>query len=424
MKSILYILSLCSIIFLNFSGASARVYSPLPPELDGTMMPYDFSSVVKMSVPDSLTPFHIEYIARHGARYISSQSKILKLKERLVKANKEDLLTNHGRDFLSFILSIEKASEGKWGALSQVGEKEEVELARFFSAEGHNIIENGKINAISSLIPRVVATMYTFNATLNILQPGIDIYSLSGPVTSPLLRFFDTDKTYYDWLHPDSIAANKADSWVESLRNFEETTLPVGPSSRLFKNALPKEELQKISAQMYGVLQSLRATALGIPTTQWFTPGEYRACWECSNAGHYLKRSLNSLTTIPMQAVAPLMINIINNVDLAAISQNSTSYNANLMFGHAETLLPLAALMNLPGASALPLDLNQLSSVWKDYEITPLGANIFMTFARHKQTGMIYARVSLNGKEAKWESWHDIRAEWLERIAAFSLRDE
>ena len=47
------------------------------PRLDGTMMPYDFAdcdSVVPWD--DSYTPVFINYVARHGARYLSSEKKV------------------------------------------------------------------------------------------------------------------------------------------------------------------------------------------------------------------------------------------------------------------------------------------------------------------------------------------------------------
>ena len=40
---------------------------PLPPALDGSMSLYDFSDTESSALPDSLTPLHICYAARHGA---------------------------------------------------------------------------------------------------------------------------------------------------------------------------------------------------------------------------------------------------------------------------------------------------------------------------------------------------------------------
>lgn len=406
----------------SISYISAAGYKSLPVELDGTMMPYDFSKTVAVSVPDSLMPFHIEYVARHGARFLSSATKVEKLKARLDSAAGYNQLTPHGIQFLSFLNSVNNVCKGNWGMLSEVGEEEEMILGGIMAKNWGALVGKGPVKALSTYVPRVVATMNTFTSTLNTLKPGFDLYTSSGPVNSPLLRFFDTDQMYYEWLHPAK-DHTPTDSWKEPLSRFEEEVLPTAPAARLFKNRLPKEDLQKISAQMYGVLQGLRAMSFGAPTTQWMSVDEYRACWECTNAEHYLKRSLSSVSNIPMKGVMPLLIDIISNADKAATTLPGETSVARLMFGHAETLLPLAALMNLPGAAALPIDLSQLASQWKDYEVTPLGANILLVLARNSNSGIVYALVSLNGTGNKWVQWSDLRAGWLERIASLSYID-
>ncbi|MDE7381537.1 MAG: histidine phosphatase family protein [Muribaculaceae bacterium] len=405
-------------------SAAKSIYQPLPPELDGTMMTYDFTQSSSVEIPDSLTPFHIEYVARHGARYLSSSHKTEKLQKTLIEAESNNNLTSAGHTFLSLLEKVNHLSEGKWGALSAIGEEEERKLAEIMAENWKSVFDSGRIIARATFVPRVVASMDAFTLSLNTRIPQKNIYSISGPVNSPLLRFFDTNATYSHWLHPElknQSPVTTGDSWEEPLKRFEDETLPAGPAGRLFKVRPAKEELQKISAEMYGVLQGLRAASIGVPTTQWFSVEEYRACWECANVEHYLRRSLNSISSLPMSAVAPLLIEIISNADKSALSPREEIAAANLMFGHAETLLPLAALMNLPGAVALPLSLNDLAGQWQDYNVTPLGANILLTLARHKTSGIVYARVALNGRNAGWLPWHELRAEWLERIAQFSL---
>ena len=61
------------LLLLLLSSLSAfSADRPLPAILDGSMTLYDFDAVEPSAIPDSLTPVHISYIARHCARYLTS----------------------------------------------------------------------------------------------------------------------------------------------------------------------------------------------------------------------------------------------------------------------------------------------------------------------------------------------------------------
>lgn len=374
-------------------------------------MLYDFSES-PAAVPDSLSVFHVEYVARHGARYISSAKKVDNLLSLLEDYQKKGALTQRGKEFIALLQRVRKASDGKWGMLSQEGIEEEQRLAQEMITIFPGIADT-KVDAISTYVPRVVESMNTFTYTLAKNSSDVEIASSSGKQYSDLLRFFDTWTPYVIWLRNGDAVY---DGWGEPLRRFEEMHLPVAPAQRLISSKIDKADLQKISAQMYGVLQGLRASGLGVPTTQWMSEEEYRACWECANMNHYLKRSLSSLSSIPPRGATPLLINIINCADNSAAM--GAEVGANLRFGHAETLLPLAALMGLPGCVALPLDYNVLADEWRDYEISPLGANICILFAR-TSTGRTYASVRLNSRQVvDWAPWTTLRADWLTRAGS------
>lgn len=391
-------------------AANARQWEPLPAELDGTMMPYDFSKSY-VAIPDSLTVFHAEYVARHGARYLSSAKKAEGLLSTLEYYRKKGLLTPLGREFLTFLNKIIKDSDGKWGLLSDIGKEEERSLAEEMAKSFPGIKET-RTEAIATYVPRVVESMDIFTYSLARQSPDIEISSSSGKQYSDLLRFFDTWSPYAQWLKNGEMH----DGWSEPLESFEEEHLPTAPAKRLITAVADTRELQKISMQMYGVLQSLRATGMGVPTTRWMSEEEYRSCWECANLNHYLKRSLSSLSTLPVRGAIPLLVNIIQCADASMAMGEGAG--ANLRFGHAETLLPLTALMGLPGCVALPPDYTRLSAEWKDYEISPLGANIRILFARTNE-GRTYAAVWLNSREVvAWTPWTTLRSEWLVRAGS------
>ena len=56
-----------SSVVISLSDHSHPAYQILPAIYDGSMMPYDFSACTPAEVPDSLTPFFISYVGRHGS---------------------------------------------------------------------------------------------------------------------------------------------------------------------------------------------------------------------------------------------------------------------------------------------------------------------------------------------------------------------
>jgi hypothetical protein len=99
-----------------------------------------------------------------------------------------------------------------------------------------------------------------------------------------------------------------------------------------------------------------------------------------------------------------------------------------LRFGHAETLLPLYSLMNLPGCNYPDLEIDQVSDFWHDYQITPLAANIQIIYLR-STSGRIYTLTLINseptdplGNGEKFVEWGKLRSYWLARIEQFSIK--
>lgn len=420
--------ALIALIALASGAPRSRAANTIPAELDGTMMPYHFfrgDSVAEY--PDSLRPFHIEYVGRHGARYLSSAKKTKNLITVLSNGEKDKILTAEGRRFLALLREVERVSEGKWGRLSALGEEEQERLGALMARRWPTIFQGqgqtGEVAAVASYVPRVVKSMYSFLEALEESNPRLETSAESGRRFSPLMRFFDVDIDYRDWLNPVKLD-DDGSGWNEPLTTFEADHLPTAPASRLFKVGRAPGEgpaMQKLSMQMYGVLQGLSAFGMERRGREFMSQAEYRACWECDNLDHYLKRSLSALSTLPVQAAIPLLIDIVQKADEAESGLKTPL--ANLRFGHAETVIPLAALMKLPGAEALPDDYTKLADEWKDWEVSPLAAYIELCLAC-TQAGETYARVSLNGRpmqieDAIWIPWKRLRAYWLHRASSF-----
>lgn len=380
-------------------SASGFVYQELPRGLDGSMAVYDFSACDPVpNASDSLQAVYASYVARHGARYLSGPSKVENLKKTLQAADAAGNLSGTGKRLLKLVDEIYDSCEDKWGALSAVGVEEENRLAdrmhqmlpglsprKLVSARVGNTV-----NALSSYVPRVVATMYTFTQRLVDLDDMISVATDEGPQYDGLLRCFSADAAYAKYRDDGD--------WRDVYDEFVREKVPAAPAARLFTRAksFTEQQLKSLSLEMYEVLKANRAYGMPAPTTEWMTREEYRACWSASNLQHYLRNSITPLSDLAAKATAPLLEKIISNADSALAASPMEAPTVDAYFGHAETLLPLLALMRVHGCYALPLRYEDLSNTWRVEDITPLGANLVILYYK-SPTGVPYVAMQLNG---------------------------
>lgn len=311
------------------------------------------------------------------------------------------------------------------GALNATGIMEEKRLGREMASIAPSLLKEGRVIAVSSYVPRVVMTMYELCHQLACYSSGLEIHTSDGHLYDPLLRYFKTDKPYADYIDNGP--------WTFAYDNFYRENIPVAPAASLSNEVLDESRLRKMTADMYGILQSLRAAGIDCDPSQWFTEKEYIKCWETDNLRHYYQRSASSFSDLPAKAAAPLLQGIVQRTDscfesrkndaiaeiggIHATKDEQNPVKAYLCFGHAETVLPLFSLMRLPGCYEPLLNPAEVASVWKDWKISPLGANLLMV-CLEDNAGKPYIALRLNGKwidfnGKKLIEWHILRNEWI-----------
>lgn len=409
-----------AICFLTLlPGFTAEHYVPLPPALDGSMMPYDFSSCTQIpTLPDSLTPVYVSYVARHGARYLSGPGKAEKVMKALEKGRNTGTLSDTGEAFLKLMTEVMEANDGNWGDLSPVGISEEKRLGTRLHRILPALSEGGTgVEGISSYVPRAVMTMYQLSNQLIRLNDSITVRTDEGHQYSPLLCCFSADTAYARY--------RRDGDWKPVYDDFVERHVSGAPARRLFTHTdMSDRHLRDLTLEMYEVLKGNRAAGLPAPTTRWMSVAEYEQCWRASNLQHYLRNNITPLSTEAGSATAPLLRRIIDDTDRAT-AYDCPQPAVNGYFGHAETLLPLLSLMNIPGCFDLPLDYTRLEDRWKIQDITPLGANLLILIAR-APGGDLYAALQLNGRTVRplkghpdVVRWSELRDYWLNLIREY-----
>ena len=368
-----------------------------PPQLDGTMMPYDFAATDSI-VPwgADMKPVFINYVARHGARFLSSEKKVEDIRQRLLQAKEHDRITKKGTDFLSLLDKVDSVTAGRWGALNDLGISEEKRLGKEMATVAPELLKNGVVKAESTYVPRVVMTMYEFCHSLAVSHPDLEISTEEGKQFNPLLRYFKTDKDYAQYIENGP--------WRFAFAAYAKDLIPVNPAAGMIDEVIDRHELQKITLDAYGVLQSLNAAGIEADPSEWFSEEEYAACWKVDNLKHYYQRSVSTFSDIAAVSARPILDLLVSKADNAFASSSadhestgSGSQKAQLLFGHAETVIPLFALMKLPGCYAPTCKPEQVAARWKDWEVAPLGANLMMVCLKDQGDGR-YVALRLNGR--------------------------
>lgn len=403
------------VVMIGLFPTSSALCKSFPKELNGTMMPYDFSkgdTVVPWG--EDMEPVFLNYVARHGARFLSSEKKVAGLKKELQKASGEGYLSEKGGQFLRVLQMVDSVTAGNWGALNSVGISEEKLLGREMASIAPELLKKGRIDAVSTYVPRVVMTMYELCHELARYSSDLEINTSEGRENNLLLRFFNTDSAYVAYLSDGA--------WKTDYDAFSRKHLPAAPAQSMFSKPMPEERMRKLTLEMYDVLQSLPAAELPWTPEIWFSEEEYRDCWEVDNLKHYYQRSGDIRFRLPQESAAPLLRDIMTSTDDILAAGESDNDNrtirqvGRLRFGHAETVMPLFSLMRLPGCYLPESSADRVACGWKDWEVSPLGANLLIVVLKDRE-GAAFISMRLNGKWVEKNGrkvfpWKDVKEEW------------
>lgn len=357
-------------------------------ECQGSLMPYpEISS--RAEYPDSLEPVMINHVGRHGARYPASASNCMKLRAALHKADSLGTITPLGRELNALNERVIAAANGQWGALDSLGMAEQRGIATRMYKAFPNLFAGGTVNAISSYSPRVMMSMMSFTHQLDRLSNKPNYLTSTGRINSPLVRPFDIDEDYIEF--------RKTDELKDAYQKYFEETCPTAAIARVLGKNYPfdnADQWRDLAITEYYVIAGLSAMSMPADAEKYFTRKEYNELWSCFNLRQYLQRTASVLSTIPADITSTLVLNIIQTTD--NFIDGSNSYAVNLRFGHAETIMPLASLLHLPGCYYMTNYFDTVALHWKDFYVVPMASNIQFILFRAKKSGRYYVRVDFN----------------------------
>lgn len=357
-------------------------------ECRGSAMPYPAPvSEASRAIPDSLTPVFVNHVGRHGARFLSSSRYTTSLARYLNRADSLRTITPEGRKLLALCREVVDATAGRWGALDSVGCAEQRGIASRLFALAPGLFRDSRINAISSYVPRCIASMDEFTHQLSRLDNRMEIYTSSGRQNSPLLRPWADDADYKKFID--------GDSWQKVYDEFFDRIIPEDVADNVLGRNYPFSpgERRDVAQTVYKVVAGCGAIGLEASLKDYMTIEQANALWAIDNLSHYLTHSASTLSQAPMDLAVELLKELSESLEKAAEGKND--FQVMLRFAHAETMMPLLALLRLQGCYYVTNYFDTVGQHWRDFYVVPMASNLQMLLLKSK-SGKLYLRTDLN----------------------------
>jgi hypothetical protein len=359
----------------------------------GTAMPYPIVKDSFVFFQDSMVPFYVNHLGRHGARFPTSGKALNRVKEILELAQRENRLTSGGVTLLSTIQNLSETFDGQWGKLSVVGEEEQRGIARRMIERYPQLFSDSvKVQAIATYVPRCIHSMDAFLACMVEFNSSLHIQRNEGKQYNDILRFFDLNQSYVDY--------KENGDWRPIYETFVRrkiSSASVMENFFLESGQETDKEAEEFVMALFSIAAILPDTGTPINLDGLFTIGEWDNYWQTQNLRQYMSKSSSPIgRMLPVAIAWPLLSEFIHSADEVIKGKSDT--RANFRFAHAETVIPFVALMGIEGTDVKVVVPDSVSKYWEDYEIAPMAANVQWIFY-HDKAREIWVSFLLNEKE-------------------------
>jgi Histidine acid phosphatase. len=410
----------------------------------GSKTAYQYNSNQTLTLaPTGYQAFYIDHVGRHGSRYISKSKYEDLAYHILLLADSQHQLTDSGKDLLRQVTILKQLNQNHYGQLTNLGRKDISLISNRMLENNPTVFKGQKIEVISSSSPRAKETAEIFIDSFKAKYPNIHVIQQPDNEQT-LLRFFEYSPAYSEY--------KKSKAVKDAVKSIEYASQTKQMSKQVAKGIFKKSFLIKLKKGLdesedtlvktsdfviaiYQLYQELQAFSPQVLTDNHLDLGRYfsteQKIWlnTVVTAKNYLQIGpAFDATGIQIKIAAPLLWDMIHSADKAIVDNN---VDANLRFAHAETVSPLATLLEIEGSANVTKTLFNYPTIWRADKIIPMGANIQWIFYKSKQTHQpILIKVLLNEREVhlpiKTDSypyyrWNNVKQFYVNKLNKLGL---
>ena len=401
----------------------------------GSKTLYQNQLVQYIAPPEGYLPVFINHVGRHGARHLTKDVNTTYIYQLLLHVDSLNGLSEAGKLLKEKIWMLEKVEKKNIKSISFRGKTEQQGLAGRMFANYSDVFNNSK-PIIHVSYTKEIRTVQTSDAFLTELETKIKKPIITKEVNDTTLRFYDMSPAY-------DLYKNNA-SWHQYLQQLRDTlkynelTVQVVQqffTKSYFKN-LKEKDLSRFTAELFGfvtifysVQEEIKNAGYKISDVNmqsYFTCTQLSTLGKIDNAEDYFVKGPGAdINDIQVKIALPLLADFISTTDSYI---KTKTVNAELRFGHAETISPIAALMGL--ASETTKWMNDIDQVWNADKVIPLSSNIQWILYQKDGSDNYLIKFLLNEKEVlvkglttktlPYYNWNEVRAFYIKKLESFN----
>ncbi len=403
------VLLLCTALFSFAQKTALEEIRENPGKSGGVYYAYPVPTDVKLTpAPKGYKPFYISHYGRHGSRYMLNNNDYLRPLNTLNQAYEQGELTEKGVETLTKLWDIWDEADHHVDELAPLGKRQHRGIAeRMYKNYPDVFKQKGVITARSTTSMRVALSMVAFIGRLTELNPKLNI---DWETSNANMWYLNSHTDEYNQLK------NDFNGWRKNHSDFGNRGIPDETRflTLLYKD--PSKGPKGLMGQIFNIAVDLQDMETDIDMFDLFTPEEMYELWKNENCWFFLcdgDSPLNKGTAI--ESCKTLLRHFINQADLAVQGKGDV---ATLRFGHDGNIIPLAAIMKLKDCDSNEPDVNKIDEKWRDYYVSPMGANIQLIFYKKKGSDDVLVKFLHNEREtsipvstdiAPYYHWKDVR---------------
>lgn len=398
----------------------------------GTKQPYNVKEISNTTAPNGYKPFFINHLGRHGSRHLSSPKYDVSLYELLSIAEKDNSITPEGLKLKESIAQLMEIEKGNYGLLTDVGVKEQKEIAKRFY-ENNQEIFGKEIIATSTYVERAQQSRDAFLEELGQYTPNINFKVSTNDKKDILLRFFDLSPEYEEF--------SENGSWKKELDSYSKNK---NFNTEVLSQLFSKNFIDRLEKGEFKLKDSKGKVVLKNPTNavrnlydlyiiqasigkdlgfgKYFTEDQLKWYEEVDNLNDFYEKGPGKTgEDIATNIAFPLLENFIVTSDDAIKNQN---ISANLRFAHAETTIPFITLLDINGYSVKENSLEKVYDKWLGRDISGMSTNIQWVFYKNDKNDIL-VKILHNEKDAElplatsmkpFYKWSDVRDFYIKKL--------
>lgn len=365
--------------------------------------------------PAGYKPFYLSHYGRHGSRFHQPADHYHALYNTLAKADSAGKLTDLGKSLLERAKYLDEYAAPRAGDLTQLGVAQHQGIAKRMVKNFPELFKNNAyIEAYASTSTRCVVSMAAFLEELRAQKPKLDIHQESGKYLMAFISPLDFGKI---------IGESNTPAWQKENEKLYSHVNPARMMNAIFNDSTYVQkniDAGDLFSKIYEIGNSLQGSPeIEFSFDDLWTDEDLAARWHAQNAWWYSVLGNNPFGKKEgLENARPLLKNFLDVADkviaadttaLAKVDKTAKptkKATATLRFGHDTVIFPFATLLQMENGTQNTgietADMENLHKVWRDYEISPMAANVQFVFYKSSKKGApILVKVMLNETEQK-----------------------